>query len=92
MIMACIVSAVSAISLFACMLEVINKNKIVVVISKILTIVAFVMGIIGVTIGIVLATETGYLPIKASIDVAAILAIVALSINFIGAISTLIIH
>jgi hypothetical protein len=89
---ACIISGISAICLFACALQIINQNQRVIMISKALAIGSFVMGVIGLAIGIAVTTYTGILPIKASLSVAAILAIVAVVTNLLGTVLAMMIR
>ena len=83
---ACIISGISAVCFFARTLETINQNKMVIMTSMGLAIGSFVAGVIGLALGITATTATGSLPVKVSINAAAILAIIAVVINLIGAV------
>ncbi|CAF2064200.1 unnamed protein product, partial [Rotaria magnacalcarata] len=89
---ACIISGASAICLFAYILQSINKYQKVIIISKILTFSSLLAGVIGITLGIVSTTDNGGLPIKISVSVGAILAILAVAINLIGAVLSLLVR
>ncbi|UJR24608.1 hypothetical protein I4U23_005983 [Adineta vaga] len=90
--LACIFSAISAICLVACAIEAINKNPMIVMVVKILPIICFVMGIIGLALGISYTTFTGSISMKVSLGAGAILVIIAVIINLIGAILALVIR
>ncbi|CAF1540119.1 unnamed protein product [Adineta ricciae] len=90
--LACIFSAISALCLVACIIESINKNTIVVTLIKVLPILSLVVGIIGLAVGISYATYIGSLPAEVSLGAASILAIIAVVINLIAAISALLIR
>ncbi|CAF1631779.1 unnamed protein product [Adineta ricciae] len=92
MTLACIFSAISATCLFACLLESINKNTNVITMIKIIPFVCFIMGIIGLALGISYTTVTGPEIISMSLGAGAILAIIAVILNLIGAILALIIR
>ncbi|CAF3435174.1 unnamed protein product [Rotaria socialis] len=89
---ACIISGASAVCLFAYILQSINKYQKVLIISKILTFSSLVTGVIGIALGIVFATDNGGLPIKKSVSVGAILAILAVAMNLIGAVLSLLVR
>ena len=79
--MACILSAFAAICLFTRVVESLGSNTIVSLISKGLPVLSLISGIIGVALGISFATF-GTLKIGG----AAIVAIVALIVNLVGAV------
>ncbi len=86
---ACIISALSALCLFACAIIRTDSNRIVIIISKILPFVSLIAGVIGLALGIAFITDilSDY-----EIDVAAIMGITAVAINAIGAVFTLMIR
>jgi hypothetical protein len=84
---ACILSAFSALSLFACILQIINSNKLLITISKGITIASLLIGAIGLAVGIIFVTQDN----AYTISVAAIFAIIALIMNVIGVVLTIII-
>ncbi|CAF3669271.1 unnamed protein product [Rotaria socialis] len=51
-----------------------------------------ITGVIGIALGIVFATDNGGLPIKKSVSVGAILAILAVAMNLIGAVLSLLVR
>lgn len=85
---ACIMSILSVIFLFARLVESADSNRIVILISKSLPLITLIAGIIGVAVGIAFVTYKDALKINA----AAILGIVALVINLVGAILAAIIR
>jgi hypothetical protein len=79
---ACILSALSALCLFACIITRTDLNRIMSIISNILPIVSFVAGLIGLSFGIAFIMT---FPVDFQMDVATILGITAVGINAIGA-------
>jgi len=88
---ACIISALSALCLFACAIIRTDSNRIVMIISKILPLISLVAGVIGVAVGIAFINNSTPL-LDYEIDVAAIMGITAVAINVIGALFTLMIR
>ena len=86
--MACILSALSAMSLFICALNITYSNRLLIMISKGITFFSLMMGIIGLVIGIIFITEGN----AYTISVATILAIIALIINLIGVILSIMVQ
>ena len=81
--MACILSAFAAICLFTRVVESLGSNTIVSLISKALPILSLISGIIGVALGISFATSA---TLNLKIGGAAIVAIIALIVNLVGAV------
>ena len=82
---ACIISALSALCLFACAMIEQLRDRIVIMISKVLPIVSFIAGVIGVAVGIafiILSISIGLLRYLKQQS----LGITAVAINAIGAI------
>ncbi|CAF1527983.1 unnamed protein product [Adineta ricciae] len=90
--LACILSGISVLCLFAGIVLTDHQQKIILLTSKILTVGSFLTGVIGLSVGIAYATSTGGLPLSVSLNVAAILVIVAVVLNLCAAIFALIIH
>jgi hypothetical protein len=85
----CIVSAISALCLFLCTMIKDNTNRILLLAIKGLVFVSLSTGIIGVTRGINGTTTVNPSEVKLDLGAAAIIGIVAIVINFAGAIVSL---
>ena len=88
--LACILSGISALCLFACAVTGDNTNRTLLLAGKGLVFVCLVMGIIGVAVGISGAIDIGAAN-KLDVGAAAIIGIVALIFNLGGAIVSLLI-
>ncbi|CAF3904752.1 unnamed protein product, partial [Rotaria sp. Silwood1] len=88
--LACILSGISAICLIVYSLMGDNKPRILLLAIQGLVFACLIMGIIGVAIGISTATNTG--PLTRDLGAAAIVGIVAVVINVVGAIVALLIR
>jgi hypothetical protein len=92
MTLACIISGITAVCSFACAVTKDNTNRILLLATKGLVFVCLVMGIIGVAVGSNATVNPGGDIIKFRLGAAAIVGIVAIIINFGGAIVALFIQ
>jgi len=89
MTLACIISGIAAICSFACAVTKDSTNRILLLGTKGLVFLCLVMGIIGVAVGINATLNSGLDEIGFKLGAAAIVGIVAIIINFGGAIAAL---
>jgi hypothetical protein len=75
---ACITSALSALSLFVFGVKSTDSDRILIIISKILLLVSFIAGLIGVVVGIAFVTDFS---LKCDLAASAIIGIIAIFIN-----------
>lgn len=80
---ACIISGLSALCLIAYALISTDSNQAITLLSKIIPLVSFVAGLIGIAVGIAFITDP---LLKFKLSAAAIVGIIAVVINAIGAI------
>jgi len=89
-ILACIMSAISALLLFACAAISDNTRRILLMAGKGLAFVSLIMGIIGVALGINFCMEA-ISETKLNWGASAIIGIIAIVVNFCGAITSVLI-
>jgi hypothetical protein len=90
--LACIISGFSALLLFACVATGDNTRRILLIAGKALAFVCLVMGIIGIAVGINVTTDTnGEFGIQLSWGASAIIGVIAIVLNFFGAIVSVLI-
>ncbi len=89
MTLACIISGITAIWSFACAVTKDNINRILILGTKGLVFVCLVMGIIGVAVGSNASLNFGGGELELKLGAAAIVGIIAIIINFGGAIAAL---
>jgi hypothetical protein len=84
---ACIISALSALCLFACGVISKDSDQVLIIIGKFLLIVSFIAGLIGVAVGIAFVTNS---PIEHALAASGIIGIIAVIINAITAVVAII--
>jgi hypothetical protein len=89
--LACILSGISALCLFACIVTTDNIHRMLLLAAKGLVFASLITGIIGVAVGISATTDLANTLFKSSLGAAAIIGIVALIINLSGAIVALLV-